>query len=145
MATTELVNPFRQGLREDRATRPVQLVIFGASGDLTTRKLLPALYNLVQAELVPENFCVVGFARNEMTDDEYRATLRASVAKSGEVRVRDEHVVDDLAARTRYLSGTFDDAGAFARLRAVLDENDAKYGTDGNRIFYVSTPASLFG
>src|SRR5215469_727356 len=145
MAATQLVNPFREGLREDRATRPVQLVIFGASGDLTSRKLLPALYNLAQADLLPENFCVVGFARSEMADDQFRDELRTSVANSGEVRVRDERVLDELAKRCYYVSGTFDDAAAFKRLAQVLDENDKRYNTAGNRIFYISTPASLFG
>src|SRR5215470_1733091 len=144
MAATLAPNPFREGLREDRATRPIQLVIFGASGDLTCRKLLPAIYNLAQADLLPENFCVVGFARQPMTDEQFRDTLRNSVAKSGDVRVRDEHILDELAARCRYVTGTFDDAKAFDRLRDVLAEDDAKYGTDGNRIFYISTPASLF-
>ncbi|MBV8172259.1 MAG: glucose-6-phosphate dehydrogenase [Candidatus Eremiobacteraeota bacterium] len=145
MAATQLVNPFREGLREDRATTPVQIVIFGASGDLTNRKLLPALYNLAQADLLPENFCVVGFARSEMTDDQFRDALRKSVAESGEVRVRDERVLDELAKRCYYVSGMFDDKSAFARLAKVLAENDQRYNTAGNRIFYISTPASLFG
>jgi glucose-6-phosphate 1-dehydrogenase len=145
MATATVQNPFREGLREDRATRPVQLVIFGASGDLTCRKLLPAIYNLAQAELLPENFCVVGFARSPMTDEEFREQLRSSVAGSSEIRVRDEDVLEKLAARCRYVTGTFDDASAFKRLGGVLTEDDLKYGTAGNRIFYISTPASLFG
>src|SRR5271166_3857624 len=145
MATTELVNPFREGLREDRATRPVQLVVFGASGDLAKRKLAPAIYNLAQADLLPENFCVVGFARSEMSDEEFRELLRTSVAASSEVRVRDDHVLEELANRCRYVSGSFDDAASYAALRDVLAEDDAKYGTIGNRIFYISTPASLFG
>ncbi len=145
MATATVDNPFREGLREDRATRPVQLVIFGASGDLTCRKLLPAIYNLAQADLLPENFCVVGFARSPMTDEEFREQLRRSVAGSSEIRVRDQAVLEELASRCRYVSGTFDDASAFKRLGGVLTEDDLKYGTAGNRIFYISTPASLFG
>src|SRR5271167_3366918 len=145
MATATVDNPFREGLREDRATRPVQLVIFGASGDLTCRKLLPAIYNLAQADLLPENFCVVGFARSPMTDEEFREQLRRSVADSTEIRVRDTDVLEKLAERCRYVTGTFDDASAFKRLGGVLTEDDLKYGTAGNRIFYISTPASLFG
>ena len=144
MATTQLVNPFREGLREDRATRPVQLVIFGASGDLTNRKLLPAIYNLAQANLLPENFCAVGFARSPMTDEQFREKLRASVHQSSEVRVLDEQVLDKLAERFRYVTGDFDDAKAFTTLSTVLAEDDEKWGTAGNRIFYISTPASLF-
>ena len=145
MATTELVNPFREGLDEARATQPAQLVIFGAAGDLTCRKLLPAIYNLVQAELAPSNFCMVGFARNPMTPDQFRDTLRDSVAKSDEVRERDPLVMARLAERTSYVTGDFNDPSAFANLRATLDANDATFGTAGNRIFYLATPASLFG
>ena len=145
MATAELVNPFREGLDESRATQPAQLVIFGAAGDLTCRKLLPAIYNLVQAELAPSNFCIVGFARNPMSNDEFRTALRDAVARSDEVRERDDQVLAKLAERTSYVAGDFNDAAAFSRLRAALDANDAAFGTAGNRIFYLATPASLFG
>jgi glucose-6-phosphate 1-dehydrogenase len=140
-----VVNPFREGLREDRAAQPCQLVIFGAAGDLTRRKLLPAIYNLTQANLVPPNFCVVGFARNPMDEAAFRETLKESVAQSDEVRVRDDGVLSDLAERTYYLCGDFKDAQAFTALKTVLAENDEKHGTAGNRIFYIATPASLFG
>src|ERR1700674_62854 len=92
MQTTDIsrVNPFREGLREDRASQPCHLVIFGAAGGLTGRKLLPAIYNLTQANLVPPNFCVVGFARNPMDEAAFRETLKESVAHSDEVRVRDD-------------------------------------------------------
>ena len=145
MATTELVNPFREGLDEARATQPAQLVIFGAAGDLTCRKLLPAIYNLVQAELAPSNFCIVGFARTPLSDDQFRAALRDAVAKSSEVRERDDRVLRALAERTSYVAGDFGDATAFSRLRTALEANDAAFGTAGNRIFYFATPASLFG
>jgi len=145
MAATELVNPFREGLTGERATMPCQLVIFGAAGDLTRRKLLPAIYNLVQAELAPSNFAVVGFARNPMTDDQFRAELRSSVAESSEVRDRDERTLDKLAEATSYVTGDFNDEPAFAKLRAALERNDGTFGTGGNRIFYIATPASLYG
>jgi glucose-6-phosphate 1-dehydrogenase len=146
MATaTTAVNPFRAGLEDARATQPVQLVIFGASGDLTGRKLLPAIYNLVQANLAPAAFCVVGFARNQMDDDGFRALLRDSVAHSSEVRERDERALADLLARSFYVTGDFADPSAFARLRATLVRNDQQLGTHGNRIYYIATPASLFG
>jgi glucose-6-phosphate 1-dehydrogenase len=138
-------NPFREGLREDRATQPCQLVIFGAAGDLTRRKLLPAIYNLTQANLVPPNFCVVGFARNPMDQAAFQQTLKDSVAQSDEVRVHDDGVLQALSERTNYLPGDFNDAKAFQALATLLADNDAKYGTAGNRIFYVATPASLYG
>jgi len=145
MTIAQVANPFREGLDEPRATAPAQLVIFGAAGDLTHRKLLPAIYNLVQAELAPSNFCIVGFARTPMSDDQFRAALRDSVATSSEVRERDERVLSTLAERTSYIAGDFSDGAAYSRLRTALEANDAAFGTAGNRIFYLATPASLFG
>ena len=142
---TQLVNPFAVGLRAVRATSPCQLVIFGASGDLTNRKLLPAIYNLAQADLLPPSFNVVGFARSPMSDDDFRAKLKTAVATSGDVRVRDDAIVARLAERTHYVAGDFHDDAAYGRLKTSLDEFDREYSTGGNRIFYIATPASLFG
>ena len=144
-ATTELVNPFREGLRTDRATAPCQLVIFGASGDLTHRKLLPAIYNLAQSDLLPPAFSVVGFARAPMSDDDFRAKLKDAVATSGDVRVRDDAVLGRLAERTHYVKGDFHNGADYAALRTRLAKLDKGYGTGGNVIFYVATPASLYG
>jgi len=140
-----LVNPFREGLRTDRATVPCQLVIFGASGDLTGRKLLPAIYNLAQAELLPPAFSVVGFARNTMSDDDFRGRLKHAVATSGDVRIRDDAVLARLAERTHYVAGDFHDPAAYGALKDALAGLDAEYATGGNLIFYIATPASLFG
>jgi glucose-6-phosphate 1-dehydrogenase len=145
VAVTEVANPFREGLASERATMPCQLVIFGAAGDLTGRKLLPAIYNLVQADLAPSNFAVVGFARTQMTDDEFRERLRRSVSESSEVRQRDDQSLAKLVEVTSYVTGDFKDPAAFARLKTVLENNDVAFGTGGNRIFYIATPASLFG
>ncbi|HKW45195.1 MAG TPA: glucose-6-phosphate dehydrogenase, partial [Candidatus Eremiobacteraceae bacterium] len=145
MATAQLVNPFREGMHEDRATSPVQLVIFGAGGDLTKRKLLPAIYNLAEAQLLPPGFCVTGFARNSMSDDDFRKSLKTAVATSSDVRDRKADVLDDLADRTHYVTGDFKDKAAYQTLKARLAEFDTRYGTAGNRIFYIATPASLFG
>ncbi|HXW75883.1 MAG TPA: hypothetical protein VEJ20_00570, partial [Candidatus Eremiobacteraceae bacterium] len=133
MQAADLVNPFREGLRTDRATVPCQLVIFGASGDLTNRKLLPAIYNLAQADLLPPAFCMVGFARKEQSDDEFRQALKHAVATSGDVRVRDDAIVERLAGVTHYLSGDFHDAPAYERLSKALRDYDAQYHTGGNR------------
>src|SRR5579872_6099210 len=145
MATAELVNPFREGLRLEGATHPCQLVIFGASGDLTKRKLLPAIYNLAQASLLPPSFAMIGFARAQMTDEQFRALLREAVAASSEVRVRDESALASLAERCYYVSGDFHDAAAFQVLKNEVDTLEKRYGTGGSRIFYTATPASLYG
>ncbi|HXW50501.1 MAG TPA: glucose-6-phosphate dehydrogenase [Candidatus Acidoferrales bacterium] len=146
MATTApLQNPFREGLALEGATQPVQLVIFGASGDLTQRKLLPAIYNLWQAKLAPPAFSVLGFARQQMSDDDFRKVLADAVASSGEVRVRDAAALQALSDRVHYLSGDFHDPAAFGQLRGAMERYDKQYATNGNRIFYTATPASLYG
>ena len=144
VATTQL-NPFREGLQLENATLPVQLVIFGASGDLTRRKLLPAIYNLVQASLAPQAFSVMGFARNPMSDDQFRATIADSVNASSEVRVNDAEVLRGLCQRAFYQPGDFHTPGDYATLKTRLDQLDAQFSTAGNRIFYIATPASLYG
>lgn len=145
MAAATLSNPFREGLRLEGATQPCQLVIFGASGDLTKRKLLPAIYNLAQAGLLPPSFAVIGFARQAMTDDAFRALLRSAVAESSEIRVRDETVLADLTQRCHYVSGDFHDAAAFQDLKRQVERLDQRFGTGGSRIYYTATPASLYG
>ena len=75
--STTLVNPFAGGVEQDRATQPAQLVIFGATGDLTKRKLLPAVYNLAQAQLLPPGFCMVGFSRDDSCkDSDFRKAMQ---------------------------------------------------------------------
>ncbi|MDQ2817764.1 MAG: glucose-6-phosphate dehydrogenase [Candidatus Eremiobacteraeota bacterium] len=145
MAVSSLVNPFREGLREDRATEPCQLVIFGASGDLTHRKLLPAIYNLAQARLLPSAFAVTGFARPPMDDAAFRALLTKSVGESSEIRRRDDGTLLHLAEQFQYVTGDFHDAQAYVALKAAVERADAEHGTGGNRIFYIATPASLYG
>src|SRR5579872_1083721 len=145
MATAQLSNPFREGLRLEGATQPCQLIIFGATGDLTKRKLLPAIYNLAQAGLLPPSFAVIGFSRQPLTADAFRGMLRDAVAASSEVRVRDDAVLADLAQRFYYVGGDFHDAGAFQALKQQVETLDARYGTGGSRIFYTATPASLYG
>ncbi len=144
-ASSALVNPFREGLQLESATQPVQLVIFGASGDLTQRKLLPAIYNLVQAHLAPQAFNVVGFARQPMSDDDFRKVLTNSVAQSSEIRVRDADLLAQLCERVNYVAGDFHDAAAYVNLKTQLDALDKRFATNGNRIFYIATPASLYG
>ncbi|MBC5805384.1 MAG: glucose-6-phosphate dehydrogenase [Candidatus Eremiobacter antarcticus] len=143
-APAEIINPFREGLRLEGATTPCLLVIFGASGDLTKRKLLPAIYNLAQASLLPPSFAMIGFASTQMDDAQFRDVLRDAVANSSEVRVRDPAVLAYLQQRCYYISGDFGDPAAFGALKAQLGVLDQRYGTSGNRIFYTATPASLY-
>ena len=143
--SADLVNPFREGLKTDRATAPCQLVIFGASGDLTNRKLLPAIYNLAQADLLPPSFSVIGFSRDKMDEADFRQRLKTAVATSGDVRVRDDAVLARLVEQTHYVGGDFHDAAAYVKLKTAIGKFDTQYATGGNLIFYIATPASLFG
>jgi glucose-6-phosphate 1-dehydrogenase len=137
-------NPLREGLRLDRTPPPCALVIFGASGDLTQRKLVPALYALAAGGMLPPGFTVVGAARTEMSDDAFRAHLREGIEKHGRVPLREE-VWDGFAQGIRYAHVDFDSDGGLDHLKEVLAEVDQQRGTGGNRVYYLSIPPSGIG
>ena len=116
-------------------TPPCALVIFGASGDLTARKLLPALG--ADGALAPE-VALIGVARTAMTDDEFRARCRQAMQASGPG-------VDQLITGARYLAGGYDDPATYIALERLLAELDQRHGTHGNRVYYLATPPRLFG
>ncbi|HVM11590.1 MAG TPA: glucose-6-phosphate dehydrogenase, partial [Actinomycetota bacterium] len=118
---------------------PTLLVVFGASGDLTRRKLLPALYHLHHEGMLPGAFHVLGYARTEMTDDAFRDLARDAVERYGRSEV-DGASWRELAPKLSYRSGEFGDPGAFASLRQELERLDAEHGTEGRRLFYCATP-----
>ncbi len=122
---------------------PCTLVIFGAAGDLTKRLLVPALYNLRRAGLLPESFALIGMARNDKDDESFRRDLGAALHEF----VTGEVVADDwqwLAERMHYIRGQFDDPAAYQGLARLLAETDEKYQTGGNALFYLATPAKAF-
>ncbi|MCW2705562.1 MAG: putative glucose-6-phosphate dehydrogenase, partial [Blastococcus sp.] len=123
----------------DRRSPPCVLVIFGASGDLTARKLLPALARLAGYGAIPPEVALVGVARTPMTDDEFGDHCRRSVSGEGHARWK------DLTAAARYVSGGYDDPATYQRLAEVLAECDQRHGTAGNRVYYLATPPRLFG
>ena len=143
-AGQELENPLREGLRLDRTPAPCVLVIFGASGDLTKRKLVPALYALHEEGLLPPGFTVVGSGRTAMSDDEFRTAMREAVERFGRVPLRDGPWTT-FAEGVRYAPVDFDAPDGFDELRTVLDEADRDRGTAGNRVFYLSIPPSGIG
>ena len=120
------------------------LVIFGASGDLTRRKLLPALYNLSESNLLPERFAVLGVARPEIPEHEYRAQMHERV-RDAEGEPLDSALWGKIVERLHYVSGEFDDTELYVRMRDTLAELDAKSGTPGNYLFYLAVPPALFG
>ena len=136
-------HPFLQGLSKHRGAPPTVVVIFGASGDLTARKLLPAVYNLSHDNLLPADFHLVGFGRKAMADAEFRALAEAAV-KEFSRREPDPEIWARVAARTSYVAGGYDEPAAYQRLAAQLAELERELGRDLQRIFYVSTPPSVF-
>jgi glucose-6-phosphate 1-dehydrogenase len=144
MHTTISPNPLREGLAVEGAAEPCAMVIMGAHGDLTKRKLMPALYALHVQGLLPAGFCIVGMSRTQWSDDKFRDAMKDSVSKYTEgITVEDEDWAR-FAAAMYYVAGDFGDQKAFDNLAKFLDEMKDKHGTQGNNIFYLSTIPSLY-
>jgi glucose-6-phosphate 1-dehydrogenase len=138
----EQQNPLVEGL-EHLPVHPATLVIFGATGDLTMRKLGPALYNLAHEGALPERFNLIGVSRRDLGDDGFRDSLRESIERYSR-RSPDPRVLDALLARVRYVPGAFDDASGYQRLATALEEFDQEAGLPVNRVFYLSTAPGFF-
>jgi glucose-6-phosphate 1-dehydrogenase len=136
-------NPLRAGLRADRIGEPCAMVIFGASGDLSHRKLLPALYNLELSGVLPANFAVVGFAKDDFTRDSYREEMKKATAEFSRRKPLDEEVWRDFAGGLDYASGTFEDPASYEKLKQALERADKERGTRGNRLYYCAVPPSV--
>jgi glucose-6-phosphate 1-dehydrogenase len=137
-------NPLREGLATERIPPPCSIVIFGASGDLTKRKLIPALYNLAVSRLLPPGANVVGFARRPKSDDDFRAEQKENVAKFSRRKPLDETVWNDFAQGLFYCQANFNDPEGYVKLKQMLDKLDKERGTRGNRVYYLSVPPSEF-
>src|SRR5437899_3960680 len=140
----EIPNPLRPGLRADSAPEPCAVVIFGASGDLAHRKLVPALYNLAIGAHLPAAFGIVGVSKTPYAHEEFAAEMREAVGRFSRTRPIDPEIWQDFAAGIRYVAGSFDDPDTFARLRTQLEELDRVRSTRGNRLYYFATPPSAF-
>jgi glucose-6-phosphate 1-dehydrogenase len=128
-----------------RASDPCIVAIFGASGDLTKRLLIPAFYNLACDGLLPKHFAIVGIARDEFSTEQFRAKMTADIQQFSTRASFDARVWEDFAARLYYSVGDFGDLGAYQRLAAQISELDSKYQTAGNLIIYMATPPPVFG
>src|SRR5215472_14850872 len=137
-------NPLRAGLIEDRTGDACAVVIFGASGDLTRRKLMPALYNLAVGRSLPSGFAVVGVARRDKGDEGFRAEMKAGI-ESFSRRPLDASVWADFEKGVGYVAGTFESPQTYEALRARLEALDAERGTSNNRLFYLAVPPSEHG
>ncbi len=141
--TAARANPLNEGLRQGRVPLPCVVVIFGATGDLTKRKLVPALYALAADGQLPPGFSIVGAGRTEQSPEEFRKSMRSSVETHGRVPLR-EDVWNVFADGLRYCSFDLDAADGLKAIRETLDALDRERGTAGNRIFYFSIPPSGF-
>jgi glucose-6-phosphate 1-dehydrogenase len=128
----------------DRKSEPCTMVIFGAAGDLTKRKLLPALYNLARQKFLPEEFAIVGFARDKISTEEFRQRMEDSVKEFGTVKI-EKSILDWLTERIYYCVGEFGSETSFKQLKKVLEEAEEKHNTQGNYFFYMAAPPDFFG
>ncbi|HEY0158478.1 MAG TPA: glucose-6-phosphate dehydrogenase [Thermoanaerobaculia bacterium] len=138
-------NPLREGLEQERVPEPSCLIIFGASGDLTQRKLIPALYSLAHDGLLPPGQTIVGIARTEMDDEQFRTAMREACDKHARTKPVDDEVWENFARGLFYLSGEFTERPPYSRLKERLEEIDRTRGTGGRRIYYLAIPPEFFG
>ncbi|WP_435745151.1 glucose-6-phosphate dehydrogenase [Nocardioides sp. SYSU DS0663] len=141
---------YRNPLRDPRDRRlpriagPCSIVLFGVTGDLSRRKVMPAIYDLANRGLLPPGFSLVGFARRDWSDQDFAQVVHDSVREHARTEFREE-VWQQLAEGLRFVPGTFDDDAAFRHLRRTVDELDEERGTDGNHAFYLAIPPGSFG
>jgi glucose-6-phosphate 1-dehydrogenase len=141
MSTTEIaITP--ASLQTERTPDPCVVVIFGASGDLTKRKLLPALYHLEQSGLLPKDFAVVGVARRPL-EQSFAPDMKDGIVSGGGVDTSDPKL-DPFVGRVQYHAMNFDDASGYDALKKLLADLDNKFGTKGNRLFYLATAPEYF-
>ncbi|MDB9311863.1 glucose-6-phosphate dehydrogenase [Spirulina sp. CS-785/01] len=136
-------NPLRIGLQQERTPEPLIMVIFGASGDLTQRKLVPAIYELKQDNHLPAELTIVGVARRDWSHDYFREQMRQGVEEFGN-GIGSEEVWNDFAEGLYYCSGNMDDQDSYQKLKTFLEELDGKRGTRGNRVFYLAVSPKFF-
>jgi glucose-6-phosphate 1-dehydrogenase len=137
------VNPLRAGMRGARTPEPNTLVIFGASGDLTHRKLVPALYDLALDGLLPGGFSVIGFARRAKTDEQFRQEMRESISRHARSKPADSAIWDEFASRLFYCQSSFDDPEGYRDLQRQLTSIEEQTGRR-NRLYYLATPPESY-
>lgn len=128
----------------ERPGDPCAMVIFGASGDLTKRLLVPALYNLAHHHLLPENFAVIGLAYQDMSEEQFRQAMHRAIHESSRVGHVEPAIWDNLEKRLFYVRGAFGEPEAYQKLAVKLAECDRDLQTNGNYLFYTATPPTFF-
>ena len=144
MLETASHNPLTVGLSRTLLPEPCTVVIFGGAGDLSRRKLIPAIYNLMLDGVLPANFAIVGFARTDLDDTSFRALARKGI-ESYSRRPLEERAWADFEKNLFFVRGPFDQAESYTALSKKLDEIEPGCGVPGNRIFYLSIPPSSMG
>lgn len=147
MATQTLtpqVNPLEDATLLRKMAEPCILVIFGATGDLTARKLIPALYNLVRDGLLPMHFACIGFARRDKSSEDFRNEMLDAVNKFSRVKPVDKELWERFSQQLFYHRSDFDEDSGYQSLALTINQLDSQLGTKGNRVFYLSTQPSYF-
>ena len=142
--TSDLRHPLDEGLASIKTAAPCVMVIFGATGDLTARKLIPALYNLARDGQLPHHFCCVGFARRDKNDELFRQEMHEAVLQHSRIKPIDEPLWDSFSQQLFYHRSEFGNDEGYQTLKTRLAELDSQLGTRGNRVFYLSTQPKEF-
>lgn len=137
-------NPLRMGMERERIPDPFAMVVFGASGDLTERKLVPALFELSRGRFLPPGFTLVGMARRPLSDEEFRARLRSGVDEFGRSGPSSDLDWENFSQSVFYQAGDFQDPQAYAQLKDRLEALEGSRDSGGNRIFYLATQPDFF-
>jgi glucose-6-phosphate 1-dehydrogenase len=141
--SSQAVNPLREGIADRLSPESCTLVIFGATGDLTHRKLIPALYNLAAEGALPPAISIIGFARREKSTEQFRSELEAATRKFSRTPLNDE-LWANFASSISYHQSPFDDAEGYRKLARQMEEEDRKRGTGGNRLYYLAVAPDQF-
>jgi len=137
-------NPLREAMPRAAAPEPCVVVLFGATGDLTSRKLAPALYNLAREGMLPAGFSILGFARRPKTDEQFRAEMLDAINKHSRLKPVLPEVWKHFGQAIGYHVAHLDDPAGYASLKQRLDDVDRQRGTQGNRLFYLATAPEFF-
>lgn len=140
----KFTNPLAESTRQLKQPDPCILVIFGATGDLTSRKLVPALYNLARDGQLPAHFACVGFARRDKSHEMFRDEMHEAVNQFSRVKPIDANLWQTFSEQLYYHRSEFDHEEGYDELKTFLNELDEKLGTQGNRVYYLSTQPSFF-
>lgn len=144
LSPPEYENPLQESTRFNKTADPCILVIFGATGDLTARKLMPAIYNLAREGQLPAHFVCVAFARRPKTHEEFRQETYDAISKFSRVKPVDPELWETFSQQLFYHQAEFHEDEGYKSLLTYLNELDSQFGTAGNRLFYLSTQPSFF-